>query len=597
MKRPYRAFLFVFCLAVAPCHAAPEDTRQLALLGGTILDGTGAPEVTNGVVIVNGDRISCIGSSADCAVPTGAEIIDVTDKWVTPGLVDSHVHFSQTGWFDGRPDGIDATEVFPYVGVASKLREQPERFYRSYLCSGVTAVYDVGGHQWTLSLGTNAENDADAPHVRAAGSLVTHAGLDILNAGGLNTFLPMSTVAEGRESVRKLSDWGSTAIKVWWIKPADDEAEALDQVYLAVADEARVRNLDLIVHATTLREAKLAVEAGAQLLVHSVLDDPVDEEFLAAVVANDVIYTPTLVVSSNWWRALASVALNTPNQANDPNSCVDPDTARKIADTSILAPYLPEYMSTEQAEKMLESVSEYEEFLKSELLKVHAAGITIATGTDAGNPLTLHGVSMMDEMLLMQDAGIPAAEILVMSTQNGARAMGRLEDFGTLASGKIADLLVLGADPTIDIANFKTLELVVRAGEVHSIMDLSYGRRCAASDEPREVVKAQVEAYNDHDLDGFLACYAGDAAIIDLTGEQPVVRGQSDIRKTYAFLDHMPEGAGVEIIDRIISDTIVVDMERFVGAPEGVVIPDAVAVYEVRNGKIQNVWFPPAGVN
>jgi len=530
-------------------------------------------------------------------VPANAEILDVSGKWITPGLVDSHVHFSQTGWFDGRPDGIDATEIFPYVDVASKLREQPERFYRSYLCSGVTAVYDVGGHDWTLLLGALNENNADAPHIRAAGSLVTYAGLDILNPEGFTTFLPMSSVAEGHASVELLSELGSTAIKVWYIKAPEDQAEALDLVFRAVADEAHARNLDLIVHATTLREAKIAVDAGARLLVHGVLDEPVDEDFLRAVVENGVIYSPTLVVSANWMRAFASVALNTPNVAEDPNSCIDPDTVQKIADTSSLMKYLPEWLSKEQAEKFIEQASTYDEFLKSELLKVHTAGITIATGTDAGNPLTLHGVSMMDEMLLMQDAGIPAAEILVMSTQNGARAMGRLQDFGTLASGKIADLLVLGADPTIDIANFKTLELVIRAGEVRSITDLSYGRRCAASDEPREVVQAQVEAYNDHDLDGFLSCYADDAAIYDLAGEQPAIRGQSDIRKTYAFLDHMPEGAGVEIIDRIISDSIVVDMERFVGAPEGVVMPDAVAVYEVRNGKIQNVWFPPAEMN
>lgn len=592
-----RALLIVFLLTAIPSHAASEGSHELALLGATVLDGTDGRATEKGVIIISGDKIACVGSAGDCIVSTDAEIIDVSGKWITPGLIDSHVHFSQTGWFDGRPDGVDAREALPYEDVARGLREHPERFYQSYLCSGVTAVYDVGGHQWTLKLGARSEDNADAPHVRASGSLVTHAGLDILNTDDLNTFLPMNSEAEGRASVGLLSKWGSTAVKVWLVKPPEEQADMLDQAFLAVADEAHTRDLDLIVHATTLREAKLAVDAGARLLVHGVLDEAVDEDFLRAMLENDVIYTPTLVVTPNWWRAFASVALNNPNVASDPNNCIDPATARKIADTSSLVKYLPEFLTTEQAEKFLAYIPKYEEFLKSELLKVYEAGVTIATGTDAGNPLTLHGVSMADEMLLMQEAGIPAKDILLMSTKNGARAMGRLEDFGTLEAGKIANLLVIGADPTVDVANFRKLDLVVRAGKVHSIADISYGQSCTDSEEPSDVVQAQVDAYNDHDLEGFLACYANDAAIYDLAGKQPEVHGQSEISEVYAFISEMPEGAGVRIVNRMVSNSVVVDTERFVGLSDGTVIPDAVAVYEVRDGKIQNVWFPPMEKN
>jgi len=96
------------------------------------------------------------------------------------------------------------------------------------------------------------------------------------------------------------------------------------------------------------------------------------------------------------------------------------------------------------------------------------------TGTDSGNPLTLHGPSIYSEMEVMQDAGVPAADVIVMSTRNGARAMGRLDDFGTLESGKIADLLVLGGDPSVHVANFREIEWVMRAGVMHTVSDLSY---------------------------------------------------------------------------------------------------------------------------
>ena len=137
--------------------------------------------------------------------------------------------------------------------------------------------------------------------------------------------------------------------------------------------------------------------------------------------------------------------------------------------------------------------------------------------------------------------------------------------------------------------------LVASAG--YATGEQSFDRVCGDTAQPIDVVQAQVDAYNAHDLDRFLACYAEDATIYDLSGERPVVHGRSAIRETYSFLESVPEDFRVDIIDRLVSNAIIVDRERFVGLPEGMELPDAVAVYEVRNGKIQNVWFPPAEVN
>jgi len=80
----------------------------------------------------------------------------------------------------------------------------------------------------------------------------------------------------------------------------------------------------------SMREAKVAIRAGATLLVHSIFSEDVDDEFIQLVVDNDVIYTPTIAVIPNWIRAVTSAALGTPNQADDPNGCVDPGTREKI---------------------------------------------------------------------------------------------------------------------------------------------------------------------------------------------------------------------------------------------------------------------------
>jgi len=106
------------------------------------------------------------------------------------------------------------------------------------------------------------------------------------------------------------------------------------------------------------------------------------------------------------------------------------------------------------------------------LAKVHQAGIPIAMGTDAGNPLTLHGPSVYAEMEAMQEAGMSPADVLVAATRGGALAMGRLDDFGTIKAGKSADLLVIAGDPTRDIANLRKLRYVVRGGVMRALDEL-----------------------------------------------------------------------------------------------------------------------------
>ncbi|MGE3887219.1 MAG: amidohydrolase, partial [Vicinamibacterales bacterium] len=141
--------------------ASTAQAQSTALLGGTVIDGTGR-SIPDGLVVVTADRIACVGTAAECSVPAGATRVDATGRFITPGLVDAHVHFSQTGWVDGRPDGLPAPAIYPYAETARALRARPERWFRSYLCSGITAVFDVGGHPWTTQLPAKAEGDPTA---------------------------------------------------------------------------------------------------------------------------------------------------------------------------------------------------------------------------------------------------------------------------------------------------------------------------------------------------------------------------------------------------------------------------------------------------
>ena len=449
--------------------AAPAAAQTKALIGATVIDGTGGPAIANGVVLVSGGRLACVGAAAQCPIPAGAERVDLTGRFLTPGLVDAHVHFSQTGWVDGRPDGLSAPELYPYAETARALRANPARWFRSHLCSGITAVFDVGGHPWTTALPALAEADSLAPHVRAAGPLITHAPRSALNLDEeIYTFLPMATSTEVQASVARLKAMGASAVKVWYLAPPAARRADLDDRMLEVGAAARAANLDLIVHATGLREAKVALRAGAVLLVHSVEDQPVDQEFLDLLAARPTIYAQTLTVGRNATRARVSISLGVHYPVGDPGGCVDPNTLAKVANVEPLRALQPETLrSPTVAYRQLENAGARGAVMAGNLRRVHAAGGTIATATDAGNPLTLHGPSIFDEMEAMHAVGLSASDVIVMSTRNGAKAMGRLAEFGTLEAGKVADLLVLAEDPRADVRAFRSRTHIMRGGRLY----------------------------------------------------------------------------------------------------------------------------------
>jgi imidazolonepropionase-like amidohydrolase len=439
-----------------------------ALVGATLVDGTGRPPVRDAVVLTREGRIECAGPRSACPVPAGVEATDLTGHWITPGLIDAHVHFSQTGWADGRPDSLDVRERHPYETTIAGLESHPERFGRSHLCSGVTAVFDVGGYAWTLDLPEKAEPDSGMPRVAAAGPLLST--LDHwLNLPGERQFLPITNGDSARAGVRYLAARGSGAVKVWYIVTPDLTVEGSSPAVQAAGEEARSRNLPLIVHATGLAEAKSALRARAKLLVHSVWDQPVDQEFLDLAKKNGTIYCPTLTVGRGYQRMYESALRKEAPAVDDPNRCLDPGTLARVAETAAT----PLTLTAEQLQVRGTRSAERERIAAGNLKRVAEAGIPIAMGTDAGNPLTLHGPSVYAEMEAMAAAGLTPMEVLVASTRGGALAMGREKDLGTVEKGKLADLLVVAGDPTENVANLRKVKYVVRGGVFRPVSELS----------------------------------------------------------------------------------------------------------------------------
>jgi len=457
-------------IAVTTAFATPEaPPPPTALVGATLIDGQGGSPIIDSVIVVREGEVECAGNATSCEIPSGAETIELAGRWITPGLIDAHVHFSQTGWADGRPDFLDLRETYPYPEVAVATRKSAAEYSRSFLCSGITAVFDVGGYPWTWGLREPAETDTLSPHVAAAGPLLSTIPF-WLNLPAEAQFLHLADPETAREQVRYFASQGSDAVKIWYIAEEPGDVERYAPAVRAAGEEAEALGLRLIVHATGLAEAKVAVEAGASLLVHSVWEEPIDDSFIAALLEQGTTYCPTLTVTLGYERLADAVRLERVPEIDDPNGCVDLETRRRVESSARVG---PGYFETRASNERLGWIVEQERTAAESLKRLADAGVPIAVGTDSGNPLTLHGPAIYAELEAMQAAGLSAEEVLLAATRGSAGAMGRAGELGAIAAGRPADLLVLSADPLVDIANMRRLEFVMRGGELRSVEELS----------------------------------------------------------------------------------------------------------------------------
>lgn len=455
------AFAVLAVFAAIVTAPAPAQT-PLAFVGGTVYTGDDAAPLADAVVLVANGVITAVGPRASTAIPAGAKVVDVAGRFLTPGIVDTHVHYSQTGWADGRPDARDVRAEFPYERTMAENAAHPERFHLAFLHSGVTAVFDVGGYPWTRTLGAATETSPYAPHVAAAGALLATYDPKVLTLPDQSQFMFPKDEDEARRFVRVHKAFGSAAVKFWFIETRERPAAEFEPVVMAAGDEAGVQGLPLIVHATTLATARIAVAAGARLLVHSVEDTEVDDAFVAACKQQGTFYCPTLTVRAGYAQLRAAKVGDEVRSQLDAVHPSVKDRVLRTEDEEFRAK-----VNVRALEGMSQRLGQQQAIMAKNIMKLRAGGVPIVMGTDAGNPLTLHGPSVFVEMEAMQAAGMTAPQVVVASTRDAAAAMGRGKDLGRIAAGFVADLLVLTQDPGADVRAFRSLVQVCRGGHLH----------------------------------------------------------------------------------------------------------------------------------
>ena len=423
-------------IALAGSLGAAADT--LLIENVTLIDGTGRPPVAGASVLIDGDRIKQISRNSIDS-PSKTRRIDGTGQYLIPGLMDMHIHLR--GGVEVTPEGLKT----------SHDRAKGIRALHSYLYAGVTSIYDAGNDSdYILKLREDERGgDIVSPRLFATGAIVTYPGSH--GSGELSTLVdswPEAIPALDAHIARKPDILKLTYEERGWgarpmipILPVD-----LMQRIISYYNDRGIRTT---VHTSSEYRARQAIFAGIDTLAHPIIQGPVTDDFARLMGAKKIPMVSTLTIGENYSRL-----------AEHPEYLDEPLYRATLTSEEI------EILKTEKRKEYQERkwtwwMKIMTTIAQENVRKINAAGGVLVAGTDQSSGPALHR-----ELELMSDAGIPASDIIRIATLNGAIFLGKERELGSIEEGKIADMVLLAADPTADINNTKKIIQVIKGGQL-----------------------------------------------------------------------------------------------------------------------------------
>jgi imidazolonepropionase-like amidohydrolase len=404
--------------------SAPSVT---AIVGARLIDGTGTAPIDDSVVVLDGNRIRAAGPRARVRVPREATVVDARGKVLMPGLVDAHCHINQPP-------------------------EDMKRYWQAQLRWGVTTMRSTGNDKpETVPLFRQARmGELLAPRAYTAGQGFNVSG----PYPGAPTFKP-KTPDEARENVRNLKTQNVDLIKVWMTNP-----KFPPDVISAIVDEARKQGIPIVTHVTDVASLHQLADQGVTDFLHNPTDQPVTPELVAYAKAKKLSFAPTLAnIESRWFYYEHPEILSMPMLQD----AMYPRGRQMLADAARKQETLSAPDLAQRKQRMRDQTFP---FIKA----MSDAGVRVVTGTDCGaeaSQVTPFGHATHREVQLLVEAGMTPLAAIRAATLDAARVVTRTEDpeYGSIRADKVADLVLLDADPTVDINNTIKINRVMRAGQ------------------------------------------------------------------------------------------------------------------------------------
>jgi imidazolonepropionase-like amidohydrolase len=404
-------------LAVALLFAASAGAQAIVLNHATVIDGTGAVPQKDVTIVMENGRIREIGPSAKIPTPAGATVVDVTGKFIVPGIINAHGH------------------------VGAKTEPQ----LRQYALYGVTT---------TTSMQTDPDEVVQVRQAQKRGEL---RGARVSTVK--YRFAPdpeVVTPQQARAKVDQTVAAGADYIKVWVDGGFGTRAKLTPEFCAAVLDQARKHGKLAFGHAYELSDAKMLVERGLNVLGHNIRDREVDADFIAMLKQRDVTLIPTLIRDEFLFVY------------GDRPAWIDDPFFLKFVPPERLAVLKTKIRDRQAKHPQRALIKAGFEMNKINLKKLSDGGVRIALGTDSGGAADrffIQGFSEHREMELMVQSGLTPMQVIQSFSNGASQALGIDKEFGTLAKGKAADLLVLEKNPLDNIAHMRTIQAIYLGGK------------------------------------------------------------------------------------------------------------------------------------
>jgi imidazolonepropionase-like amidohydrolase len=432
------AALLVFNCGRTSETSAGSTASIFAISGVNLWDGAGNAPIRDGVIVVSDGRIQAVGPRASTPIPKGATVISGEGKTLIPGLINAHGHVGMTKGLKAGPENYSEESVLAQL--------------RQYARYGVTTVQSLGtDFEPMFKLRGPAKAD-EAPR-----ATVFTAGRGFTGIQGYPAVLPgnagvpreVDSVEEVRKNVEELARQKVDIVKIWVDDHWGHYKKIRPELYRAIIDEAHKHGLRVMAHIFYLEDAKRLVAAGLDGLAHSVRDKEIDDELIRMIKEKKTFAVATLVREESTF-----IYATPPAFLDDPffHRWIDPEIIKQLKD--------PAYGARIKADPDFSKFPGQLAMAKKNLKKLWDAGVHIAFGSDTGPPARFQGFFEHRELELMVEAGLTPAQALQTATSNTAAALRISGEFGALAKGKRADMILLDADPLADIRNTRKINKV-----------------------------------------------------------------------------------------------------------------------------------------